>query len=121
EPEAHPLVVPGRDAGERRLAGADHVPPRSDEVHDVAQRRHADRSMWVVRKQGFTGRGAGGAHDPVVRPLEPPVAHVSRSLLQGSGADPSSVNSMGWWVRMWAIQALTPSTNARTISRASGA
>src|SRR3989441_8325803 len=44
EPEAHPLVVPGRDAGERRLAGADHVPPWSDEVHDVAQRRHADRS-----------------------------------------------------------------------------
>ena len=95
EPEAHPLVVPGRDAGERRLAGADHVPPRSDEVHDVAQRRHADRSMWVVRKQRFTGRGAGGAHDPVVRPLEPPVAHVSIGLSQGAEVDACQIEPSG--------------------------
>src|SRR2546430_17230292 len=51
--------------------------------------------MWVVRKQRFTGRGAGGAHDPVVRPLEPPVAHVSIGLSQGAEVDACQIEPSG--------------------------
>ena len=41
-------VVADRDAGKSRLAGADHVPAGSDQVHPVPERRHLQRPMRVV-------------------------------------------------------------------------
>ena len=44
-------VVPDRDPGQRRLAGADHVPARRDEVDPVPERGQLERAVRVVRQE----------------------------------------------------------------------
>ena len=58
-----------RDAGQRRLARADHVPAGRDQVHCFAQAGDQNRAMRVVGQQRFSGHGPGAVHHPVIRSL----------------------------------------------------
>ena len=85
EPPRSVLVVPDGDAGDHRLAAADHVPPRRDQVHEVAKRRRGDRAVRVVRHERAAAQGAMSADHPVVAadvtPAVPPlrgVQHLAR-------------------------------------------
>ncbi len=60
------FVVPERHAHERRLGGADDVPARRLEVHDVAQGRIRHLAMRIVGDDRMPRRGTRAAHDPVV-------------------------------------------------------
>ncbi len=64
--EGDGLVVADRNAGQGRLARADHVKARRLEVHDVAQRGHAQRPVRVVGQDRPAGRRARGRDHPVV-------------------------------------------------------
>src|SRR5581483_11192868 len=60
------VVVTQGDTGQGRFAGADAVPARRIQVHEIAQRRHGDGAMRVAGEHGFAGGGAGAIDDPVV-------------------------------------------------------
>ena len=60
------IVVTDRHAGKHRLAAADHVPARRDQVHPVAQRRRALRTVRIVHHHRITAPGQPAAHYPVV-------------------------------------------------------
>ena len=66
-------VVPDRDAGEDRLAPADHIPARSDEVDEIAQRRCRLHPVRIVRHQRVAAQRAAPRHDPVVAPRPHPL------------------------------------------------
>ena len=61
------LVVANRDAGQDRLAAADHVPPGRNEVHPIAQRRRGDHAMRIVGHDRERAERARAGHHPVVR------------------------------------------------------
>ena len=63
------LVVADRDAGEGRLAGADHVPAGSDQVHPVPERRQLHRSMRVVGHDRTAQSCVIARYHPVVASL----------------------------------------------------
>ena len=60
------LVVPYRDSGQAGLAGADHIPTRRNEVHDVAQRGSRDGTMRVIGQQRTSAFGKGAGNNPVI-------------------------------------------------------
>ena len=67
------LVVPDRDAGQRRLAGTDHVPAGRDQMDPVAERRQQQRAVRVVGHD----RAAGERCAPEITQLLLPSASGS--------------------------------------------
>jgi hypothetical protein len=59
-------VVADGNAGQRRLAGTDHVEPRGHQMSDVAQRRHGVGPVRIVGEYGPARAGARRRHHPVV-------------------------------------------------------
>ena len=66
QPPRQPLVVTDGDADKRRFAGADDVPPRRSEMHDVAQRRIGDLAVRIVRDDRLARHRVRAADHPVV-------------------------------------------------------
>ena len=50
-PQAPNSLWPMETPGKRRLAAADHIPPRRDQMHPVAQRGRLLHAMRIVRQQ----------------------------------------------------------------------
>lgn len=74
EPPGPVLVMPDRHPRHRRLAAADHVPPRGHQVHEVAQRGCRLRPVRVVGHDGPPVQREARTHHPVVAPdVAPPV------------------------------------------------
>ena len=74
-------VVADGHAGQMRLAAADHVPARGDQMHPVPQRRRRDRPVRIVRQQRLPRQRLGAADHPVVAALVPGTAradHIGR-------------------------------------------
>ena len=80
KPKATRLVVSERDARQRRLARADRVPSRRDQVHRLAQRRKLHRPVRIVGQDRLAGRGHGAIDHPVVAALLGREAHRSDGL-----------------------------------------
>src|SRR3954453_19375741 len=60
------LVVSDGDSGQRRFACSNHIPSRSHEMHDIAQRRKRDHAMRVIGQNPLAGRGEFAGNRPVV-------------------------------------------------------
>jgi hypothetical protein len=67
--ERHVLIVPKRDAGQGRFAGANGIPAGAHQVHGLAQRGQLHRAVRVVGQQRAAGGGHGSVHYPVVAAL----------------------------------------------------
>ena len=66
EPPRGMLVVADGHTGNTRLPTADHVPPRCFQVYEIAERRHRNRTVWIVGDERLAARGARPADHPVV-------------------------------------------------------
>ena len=64
KPHAPCSIVPDRDAGQRGLAGTDHVPARGDKVDPVTQGRQLDRPVRVVGHDRASARRYAPARSP---------------------------------------------------------
>src|SRR5207248_6950475 len=71
EAEGDSLVMPDRDAWACRLAGADHVPSRRDQVRDVADAGIRDRPMGIIGEHRLAARRLLAAYRPVIRAFYP--------------------------------------------------
>ena len=69
EPVGDLFVVPQRHPRQCRLARAHHVPPRRHQMHGLAQRRHLNRPVRIVRQNGLASRRHLPVHHPVVAAL----------------------------------------------------
>src|SRR5581483_703986 len=78
------LVVPDRDAGNRRFAATDHVPTRRDEMHQIAKRWHRLDAMWIVGHHRSSTRREPSAPDPVVAADVSWVRKIVRFVERGS-------------------------------------
>ena len=57
-------------AGQARLARADYVPSRRDQVDNIAQRRLGDDAMRIVGQQRLAAYRQRSGHRPVVAALD---------------------------------------------------
>ena len=60
------LVVANGNTGECRLASANDVPPRPHQVHPVAEGRHPQHAMGIVRHHRVLVKSASSSHHPIV-------------------------------------------------------
>ena len=99
--EGDRAVVPDRDAGQGRFAGADQVEFRRAEVDNVAERGHCLGAVRIVRKQRPAGGGTARRDRPVVAALgcrkglilEPRLEVVETNA---AGAQPVDVERLRW-------------------------
>ena len=109
--EGDRAVVPDRDPGQRRLAGADQIEFRRGQVDDVAQRGHGLGAVRVVREQGPAGGRAAWRDRPVVAAfrsrvqgvLEPRIAVTE---VDAPCAEPVEVECVGGLLEKVEVEAL---------------
>ena len=80
------FVMPDRDPGQRRLAGADHVPARRDEVDPVAQRGKLDRPVGIIGQDRCTRERVVAGDHPVVAPLRRDALALALAIAIGRGS-----------------------------------
>ena len=68
--------MPDRDAWTCRLASADDVPSRRDEVRDVAHAGIRDRPMGIIGENRLAARRLLAAYHPVIRAFYPAESDV---------------------------------------------
>jgi len=89
--------VPRGHARQRGFAGSDDIPPRRDQMHDVAQRGLGDHAMRIVREQGFAADRQPAGYGPIIAFLRnlrlKGAAHVAaQQVLQQRRRQPRIIN-----------------------------